>query len=164
MEVWFWLAFILVILPYTIITYNQLVSKAEQSNGLNSNVKSHLTRKANLYEKMASIMVLGTSFEEGILKEITTIRESNSIEIEEKSDRFRGIIARVESNPDIKSISMLREMQQDAEITENLLQESKESYNIAVANYNELIRQFPSVIVAILFNFKRIEYIHKDIR
>jgi len=165
MEVWFWLIFLLVVIPYIIITYNQFVSLLAQVNGQRSNIQASLVRRANLYEKMASIMVEGTSFEQKLQKEITQIRENGSSDLanlERKGEQLQGMVARLESNPDIKTIGMLRDMQRDAEKTEDLIQVSKETYNALTANYNEYTRQFPSILVALLFMFRPLPFIHAD--
>ena len=165
MEVWFWLIFFLVVIPYIIITYNQFVSLLAQVNGQRSNIQASLVRRANLYEKMASIMVEGTSFEQKLQREITQIRENGSsdlVNLERKGEQLQGIVARLESNPDIKTIGMLRDMQRDAEKTEDLIQVSKETYNALTASYNEFTRQFPSILVALLFMFRPLPFIHAD--
>ena len=165
MEVWFWLFVVLVVIPYIIITYNQFVSLRAQADGQKSNIKSQLVRRTNLYEKMATIMVTGTSFEKDLQREIAEIREASSTDIDQldqTGDQFKMLVARLEANPDVKTIGMLRDMQSDAEKTEDLIQIAKETYNSLAANYNEFTRQFPSILVAVLFLFRELPYVHAD--
>ena len=95
MEVWFWLFVFLVVIPYIIITYNQFVSLKAQSEAQKSNIESHLVRRTNLYEKMASTLATGTKFEKELQKEIAEVRESGLTgidQVEQAGERFKMMV------------------------------------------------------------------------
>ena len=86
----------------------------------------------------------------------------NIDQLDQAGDQFKMLVARLEASPDVKTIEMLRDMQSDAEKTEDLIQIAKETYNALAANYNEFTRQFPSILVAMLFLFRKLPYVHSD--
>jgi LemA protein len=64
----------------------------------------------------------------------------------------------VENYPDLKANQNFLALQQELANTEDRLQTSRRFYNANVRDYNQRVKQFPSVIIASTFNFEEEEF------
>jgi len=61
----------------------------------------------------------------------------------------------VEKYPDLKANQNFLALQEELTSTENKISFSRQAYNDQVLQYNNKTQQFPSTIVAGMFNFKK---------
>jgi LemA protein len=61
----------------------------------------------------------------------------------------------VEKYPDLKANQNFLALQEELTSTENKISFSRQAYNDQVLQYNNKTQQFPSAIVASMFNFKK---------
>ena len=71
---------------------------------------------------------------------------------------LRQLFAVAEAYPDLKANQNFLALQSELANTEDRLQTSRRFYNANVRDYNERVKQFPSVIVANMFNFEEEEF------
>jgi LemA protein len=71
---------------------------------------------------------------------------------------LRQLFAVVENYPDLKANQNFLALQQELANTEDRLQTSRRFYNANVRDYNQRVKQFPSVIIASTFNFEEEEF------
>ena len=71
----------------------------------------------------------------------------------EISSALGRLIAVSEAYPDLKANENFQELQAQLEGTENRINEARRNYNEVAQAYNVKIRQFPTNILAGLFNF-----------
>jgi LemA protein len=64
----------------------------------------------------------------------------------------------VENYPDLKANQNFLQLQGELTNTEDRLQTARRFYNANVRDYNRRVKQFPSVVVASLFNFEEEEF------
>jgi LemA protein len=75
---------------------------------------------------------------------------------------MRRLAVVIEKYPDIKANQMYIKTMDSVNMYENQVRMSRMVYNDSVTNYNRLIRQIPSNIVASLFGFKSREYLEEN--
>ena len=68
----------------------------------------------------------------------------------------------VENYPDLKANQNFIALQDQLEGTENRIKVSRVDYNEAAAVYNASIRKFPTVIIASMFGFEKVEMFKAD--
>lgn len=99
--------------------------------------------------------------EEKLLTEITNARkEIGKAEIESGSNLDNSIsklIALAESNPELKANENVNALIIELEGTENRIMVARQDYIKTVTEYNTLLRQFPTSIIAKLFGFKEVQ-------
>ena len=78
------------------------------------------------------------------------------------SDSLMSLFATVEAYPDLKANENFLSLQNQLENTENLIASYRESYNNAVFTYNNSCEQFPSNVVAKMFNFNEADFFESD--
>jgi LemA protein len=64
----------------------------------------------------------------------------------------------VENYPDLKANQNFLQLQTELANTEDRLQTARRFYNANVRDYNRRVKQFPSVVVANMFNFEEEEF------
>ena len=68
------------------------------------------------------------------------------------------LFALSESYPDLKANENMQRLMEELTSTENRIGFARQSFNDAVMNYNTACEQFPGVVVAGFFNFKKAEH------
>jgi LemA protein len=71
---------------------------------------------------------------------------------------LRQLLAVAEAYPDLKANQNFLALQQELSNTEDRLQTARRFYNANVRQYNERVQQFPSTIIARMFNFEQEEF------
>jgi LemA protein len=71
---------------------------------------------------------------------------------------LRQLFAVAEAYPDLKANQNFLALQQELANTEDRLQTARRFYNANVRQYNERVQQFPSTIIAKMFNFEQEEF------
>ncbi|HPX44699.1 MAG: LemA family protein [Bacteroidales bacterium] len=112
-------------------------------------VKSYASHERNLLEAITKLRTKGMS--------ATSLRETETAEIE-LSKALGKLFVVVENYPDLKASQNFLELQKDISKVENDLQKARRYYNGTVRNYNILIEQFPSSLVAKLAGHSQKEF------
>jgi LemA protein len=68
------------------------------------------------------------------------------------------VMAVAEAYPDLKASANFQSLQNDLSATEDQIQLARRYYNGAVRDYNVMIEQVPSNLIANGFNFKKAEF------
>lgn len=76
--------------------------------------------------------------------------------------RVQGLLAVVESYPDLRSSDQFLELQAQIEGTENRINVARMRFNEAVRDYNAATRQLPGSLVAAVGNFRRKAYFEAE--
>ena len=75
---------------------------------------------------------------------------------------LRQLFALVENYPDLKANQNVMALQEELTSTENKISFARQFYNDTVMTYNMKIQQFPSNVIAGMFNFKEREFFKGD--
>jgi LemA protein len=71
---------------------------------------------------------------------------------------LRQLLAVAEAYPDLKANQNFLALQSELANTEDRLQTARRFYNANVRDYNERVKQFPSGVIASIFNFEEEEF------
>ena len=171
MNAWtFWtlaLAAGIVLVGWTIFTFNRLVREKTLMDEAWSGIDVQLKRRASLIPNLVEVVTGYGNYERTVLANITELRGRNEQASDLKqreagenalTDQLRGLFALAESYPDLKANrNFLRLQEQIAEI-EDQLQFARRYYNGAVRNYNIRTQAFPSHLVAKCFRYRPAEF------
>lgn len=163
---------VLAIVAYFIIhEYNQLVNDKNMVKNAWSKIEVQLNRRADLIYNLVETVKGYAGHENKTLREVIEARSGllNATTVPEMatsnkqvSNSLMSLFATVEAYPDLKANENFLNLQNQLENTENLIASYRESYNNAVFTYNNSCEQFPSNVVAKMFNFNEADFFESD--
>lgn len=168
-----WIALILIvlILTWTVWTYNRLIKKRNRVKTAWSDIDVQLTRRHDLVPNLVSIVQRYSEHERGTLESVTELRTQaiatdsparlGVIENELEALLSRLLMLR-EDYPDLKASDNFRQLSEQLVEVENHLQYARRFYNGAVRDLNTLIGQFPDLLIARAFKFQEAEFYAAD--
>lgn len=154
----------IVLILVAIAIYNNLVCTNYQCDEAWSNVEAEFKRRYVLIPALVSTVKGYVSHEKQLLEELVKLREKafdnrNSVLSPENEAEFsrnlNRLIVRLEAYPKLKASRNFRELQCELANTEDRIQAALRFYNANVRRINSAIEQFPSNILANLFNFEK---------
>lgn len=159
----FGIAFLAVFFFYFININNSLVALKNQVQKAWANIDVILKQRFDEIPQLIEIINQYLQHEKNIMSQVIQARtmyvkaknEDEKIKAsQELSGAFNGVLAIGENYPDLKSNNNYIQLQSRITGLEESLAHRREFYNDAVTNYNTLIEQFPSSIVASMSHHK----------
>ncbi|NJP19177.1 MAG: LemA family protein [Hydrococcus sp. CRU_1_1] len=151
-----------------IALYNNLISIKNQCDEAWSNVDTELKRRYDLIPNLISVVKGYAAYEKSLLEELVRLREkafNNQGSIASQAEdetalqiALDKLMIRLETYPDLKASRNFLELQKELANTENRIQAALRFYNGNVRENNNKIQQFPSNLVASLFDFGRRDF------
>ncbi len=145
-------------------TYNGLVKRRLQVDNAWSQIDVQLKRRHDLIPNLIESVKGYMQFEQDTLTKVTNARAAavaagaqgpvaqaqaeNTL-----TQTLRSLFAVVENYPDLKANQNVMSLQEELTTTENKISFARQFYNDSVMTYNTKIQQFPSNIIAGMFNF-----------
>ena len=169
------LAIVALVVVFVIGLYNGLVSRRNESKNAWSQIDVQLKRRYDLIPNLVETVKGYMKHEQETLENVVKARQQavdlqNAGNIGElmKADgaltqSLGRLFAVAEGYPDLKANQNMLNLQEELATTENRIGFSRQSYNDAVMKMNNGIEQFPSNIVAGMFNFKQGEFFEVDV-
>lgn len=148
-------------------SYNSLVSLNENVESSRSDIQTQLQRRNDLIPNLVNTVKGYASHEEEILTGIADARArlmggGSMAEMADADAALSSALGRlltvVESYPDLKADTQFTALMDELAGTENRIAVSRKNYNGTAREYNEKIRRFPTVFVANMFGFDRVDY------
>lgn len=158
---------VLLILLYFVAIYNKLIRLRNMVAEAWSGIDVQLQKRYDLIPNIVKIVQGYATHERNLLERITELRtkgiEAQSVKEQELvevglSKALGNLFVVVENYPELKANQNFLELQRDMSKVENDLQKARRYYNGSVRNYNILIEQVPSNIVARAANHKQNDY------
>lgn len=154
--------FVIGVLTSVLITpYNNLVDKHAKVESAYSVIETTLQRRNDLIPNVVNSVKGYMAHEEKLLTAIVDARkEIGKSEVESGSELDKYIpklIALAESNPELKANENVNALIIELEGTENRIMVARQDYVKAVTEYNTLLRQFPTSIIAKIFGFSEVK-------
>jgi len=148
------------------MTFNGLVRRRNMVAEGWSGIETQLKRRADLIPNLIETVKGYTAHERGTLDELTKLRSSAqqapSGDVQARAETERQITAMIgrvmagaEAYPDPKGSPKFQALQQDLAETEDQIQLARRYYNGTVRDFNVMIEQVPSNIIAAWFAFKQ---------
>ena len=158
---------ILAIVLYLISGYNGLVNARNRVKNSYSQIDVQLKRRNDLIPNLVETVKGYASHEKEVFENVTQARSglmnaSNIKEVSQASNAVTqalgSLFAIAENYPELKANENFKELQLELKETEDKISYSRQFYNDAVLMYNNKCEQFPSNIIAGMFNFKEADF------
>lgn len=159
----FLLVLVIVLIGAGIAIYNGLVSLREQSSNAWSQIDVQLKRRYDLIPNLVETVKGFMTHEQETLTKVIEARNAaqsaqgvkEQAAAENQLTRaIGGIFALSEGYPELKSASVMQQLQEELRSTENKISLARQYYNDVVTQYNTRQRVFPASIIANAGGFK----------
>lgn len=158
---------LVLLLGVPMLTYNGLVSKAENVDGSWAQVENQLQRRTDLIPNLIETVKGYTKHEKELFTQIAEARSklAQAQSVPEKAQAYNEVnssLARllvvVERYPDLKANQNYIQLMDELSGTENRIATERKRYNDTVRVYNKSIKTFPNLIFANTLGFDSKEY------
>ncbi|MFN8026353.1 MAG: LemA family protein [Acidimicrobiia bacterium] len=149
------------------IGYNQLVKRRNQVDNAWSQIDVQLKRRHDLIPNLVETVKGYASHEKGTFEAVTQAR-ANAINAQGPeaqaqaenvlSGALKSLFAVAEAYPDLKANQNFLNLQEELTSTEDRIAYARQFFNDSVLSYNTKIQQFPTVILAGMFNFEKRDF------
>jgi len=156
-----------IVVLYFIYIYNRLIRLQNMTNEAWSGIDVQLKKRYELVPMLVKAVAGYARHEKNLLESITQLRSqginANTIKDQEMAEvglskALGNLFVVVEGYPDLKANQNFLELQREISKVEHDLQRARRYYNGSVRNYNILIEQFPSNLVANIASHKQRDY------
>jgi LemA protein len=164
--------FLILLIIYFGATYNRLVKREENVKLTWGNLQNAYQRRLDLVPNLVTVVKGSSDYEKQTLDQLATARakaqqvtvtatELNAANFSQQEQvqtemvqSINRVIGLVEKYPDLQSTRSFLYLQTQLEGTERRIKVTRSDFNGSVAQYNKLVRGFPSNLPASLFGFK----------
>ena len=161
---------IFLIAAFWMTSYNALVTKDEQVHQADAKIAAALQRRADLIPNVVESAKGYMKHEDDVFSKIAAARSKigsgDKVIQAEGQDQLSSAISRLlvlqENYPELKADQHVSSLMSELEGTENRLFIARKDYNEVATSYNQMIRQFPTNIIANMSGFERAELIKVD--
>jgi LemA protein len=170
--VWILLGVLVVVAIGAVVSYNRFISQKNLIKDAWSNIDTELRRRYDLIPNLVETVKGYASHEREVFEEVTRARAMASGATGSPAQQAAAegplvaalgkLFAVAENYPDLKANQNFLQLQGELTNTEDRLQTSRRFYNANVRDYNQRVRQFPSVLIANAFSFKEEEFFEID--
>jgi len=156
------IAVVVVLAGFIIGGYNNMVRASESVDNKWSQVETDLQRRADLIPNLVNTVRGYASHESAVFQQVSDARArlagaQNPEEAIAANDALTAglgrLLAIAEAYPDLKANTNFIQLQDELAGTENRIAVSRKDYNDEVKTYNQMIKVFPTNILAGIFNF-----------
>jgi len=150
------------------LSYNRFVSQKQYIENSWSNVDTELRRRYDLIPNLVETVRGYTTHERETLEAVVQARtralgntgdpESQARDENVLVDSLKQLLAVAEDYPDLKASDHYLELQKELVATEDRIQAARRFFNNNVRDYNRRVQAIPSLVVAKLSAFRRVEY------
>jgi LemA protein len=151
-----------------VVAYNRFVAQKQQIKDAWANIDTELRRRYDLIPNLVETVRGYASHERAVFENVTKARAAATAATGSPASQaaaegplvaaLRQLLAVAEAYPDLKANQNFLALQSELANTEDRLQTSRRFYNANVRDYNQRVKQFPSVIIASMFGFKEEEF------
>ena len=166
----FWIVLAVVVLVGigAVVSYNRFISQKNLIKDAWANIDTELKRRYDLIPNLVETVKGYAAHEKEVFEEVTRARASAAGNTGTPAAQAAAegplvaalgkLFAVAEAYPDLKANQNFLALQTELTNTEDRLQTARRFYNANVREYNQRVKQFPSVVLANLFNFKEEEF------
>lgn len=161
------IVFAIVTALWTIVTYNSISARYQQTQASWSQVENQLQRRADLIPNLLAITQAQAQHEQQIIQRLIEAREhflaanSPSEKLganDEMNWAIRQFNQYIITQPQLSSSQAFIGLQDELSGTENRIATERQRYNQTVQEYNQYLRRFPNSIVGNIFGFEEREF------
>ena len=169
---WIVLGLIVLIVLGAVVSYNRFVSQKNAIKNAWADIDTELKRRYDLIPNLVETVKGYASHESEVFENVTKARAMATSATGSPAGQaaaegpltaaLRQLLAVAENYPDLKANQNFLALQSELANTEDRLQTARRFYNANVREYNQRVRQFPSVLLASMFGFKEEEFFEVD--
>lgn len=161
------LVVVLVICIVFVIMYNRLVKLRQTVRNAWADIDVQLKRRHDLIPNLVETVKGYASHEQDTLEAVIQARNraigasgpaETAVAENQLTGALRQLFALSESYPQLRAVEGFTELQGSLQAIEDAVQNSRRYYNAVVRDYNTMIEQVPSNIVANAFRFQPEEF------
>jgi LemA protein len=151
-----------------VVSYNRFVSQKQLIKDSWANIDTELRRRYDLIPNLVETVRGYAGHERAVFENVTKARAAATAATGSPASQaaaegplvaaLRQLLAVAEAYPDLKANQNFLALQQELGNTEDRLQTARRFYNANVRQYNERVQQFPSTVIAKMFNFEQEEF------
>lgn len=156
-----------VLVLWFVFSYNSFVTLKTRVEEAWADIEVQLKRRYDLIPNLVSTVKGYASHESTAFEKVTQARaEAMSAKTMGEHSKgeamlggaISGIFGIAEAYPDLKANTNFLELQRELSDTENKIQAARRFYNTNVKEINIKVMQFPSNLIASMFNFSKMEF------
>lgn len=149
------LGIVLIIAGDFIGTNNAAINLEEQIKESSSSIKIQEKRREDLIFNLVDTIQSYNKYEQDTITKIIEARSNaNNGNVEEAETLINAV---VEKYPELKSNENYKTLMTELAITENLIAEHRNNYNIQVKQYNEHIKKFPNSMILNIMGYEKLD-------
>jgi LemA protein len=162
------IAVVLLLLVFIVVgMYNGLVKLKVQCDNAWSDIDVQLKRRYDLIPNLVETVKGYAAHEKGTLEDVVAARnramssQGPAAKAEAEgalTSALRQVFALAEAYPQLRAVESFNQLQATLNQIEDSVQNARRYYNAVVRDLNTKIQQFPSNIIAGMFNFKPREF------
>ena len=154
---------LLLAVAYFIVTFNRLIARRNACSNARSGIDVNLTRRHELIPNLVEAVRGYAAHERATLQEVTSARQTamaqlganGSAAAELKVGQSLAHLAlRAEEYPDLKADAVFNQLMRNLTEAEEQISAARRAFNGQVLRLNNLVQQFPTLLVASSMGFK----------
>lgn len=149
------IAIILMIVGMFVGTNNTAINLEEQIKESKSSINIQEKRREDLIYNLVDTVESYNKYEQDTMTRIIEARTQASNGNVEEAEILINAVA--EQYPELKSNENYKTLMTELAVTENLIAEHRNNYNIQVKNYNKYIKAFPNNIILNIMGYEKME-------
>ncbi len=160
-------ALIVIVVLFFWLGYNSLIKRRNRVDNAWSQIDVQLKRRHDLIPNLVETVKGYAAHERETLEAVTNAR-ANAINAQTPQAQaeaenaltgaLKSLFAVSEAYPDLKANQNFLNLQEELTASEDRVAYARQFYNDSVLNYNDKIQQFPTVVLAGMFNFTKREF------
>ena len=154
------LGVILIIIGMFVGANNTAINLEEQIKESKSSIKIQEKRREDLIYNLVDTVESYNKYEQDTMTKIIEARTKASNGNIEEAEILINAVA--EQYPELKSNENYKTLMTELAVTENIIAEHRNNYNIQVKQYNKHIKAFPNNMILGMMGYKEIETTYLD--
>jgi LemA protein len=156
---------------YLIVAYNRLVKLRVMTEAAWADIDVQLKRRHDLIPNLVETVKGYAGHERGTFERVTEARQravaasgpaARALAEGRLTQALHSLLAVAENYPQLRAVENFTQLQTQISEVEDHIQLARRFYNAVVRDLNTRIAQFPSNLVAGLFNFQRREFFEAE--
>jgi LemA protein len=152
-------AILLFVLLFLVAPYNKLNKRRNQIENAKSSLDALFIKRNDLIPNLITVTKQYAQYEKETLDKITQLRQlSQSTAAYQQDDELSTLMKQwmiqVENYPELKAHKQFTNLQYSWNEVEEQISAGRRYLSASITGYNDVVRVFPSNIIAGLFNFK----------
>jgi LemA protein len=151
-----------------VVSYNRFVSQKQLIKDAWANIDTELRRRYDLIPNLVETVKGYATHEREVFENVTKARAAAASATGSPAQQaaaegpfvaaLRQLFAVAENYPQLRANENFLALQGELSNTEDRIQTSRRFYNANVRDYNQRVKQFPSMILASMFHFQEEEF------